>query len=58
MGEEVGTTQIRVLGEIKRMNKLRGENKKNIQSTSHQSKKKERKKKKRLIKISPSSIAA
>jgi hypothetical protein len=40
IGEEVGTMQIRVLGEIK-MNKMRGEKK--IQSTSRVKKKKRKK---------------
>jgi hypothetical protein len=64
MGEEVGTMQIRVLGEIK-MNKIRGQNKK-IQSTSHVKKKKRKKRKKtrkrkrknRVIIISPGSLVA
>jgi hypothetical protein len=44
MGEEVGTMQIKVLGEIKKMNKMRGEK---IQSTSHVKKKKEKTRKTR-----------
>jgi hypothetical protein len=42
MVEEVGTMQIRVLGEIKKMNKIRGQNKKiQVPHMSKRNKKKE-----------------
>jgi hypothetical protein len=51
MGEEVGTMQIRVLGEIKKMNKIRGQknNPKYLTCQKEKKRKKTRKRKRKNI---------